>query len=90
MRGSKAYLTVPPSSKFFFIIISFSKILFLFRERGRKGEKEGEKHQCVVASQTFPTGELAHKQTGPIWADSRVGGFVYILGPCGFVQQTLL
>ena len=24
--------------------------LFIFRERGRKGEREGEKHQCVVAS----------------------------------------
>ena len=24
--------------------------LFIFRERGRVGEKDGEKHQCVVAS----------------------------------------
>ena len=24
--------------------------LFIFRERGREGEREGEKHQCVVAS----------------------------------------
>ena len=23
--------------------------LFIFRERGREGEREGEKHQCVVA-----------------------------------------
>ena len=23
-------------------------ILFIFRERGKEGEKEGEKHQCVV------------------------------------------
>ena len=28
--------------------------LFIFRERGREGEKEGEKHQCVVASYTPP------------------------------------
>ena len=36
----------------------FKKIfyLFIFRERGREGEREGEKHQCVVASRTTPTG----------------------------------
>ena len=28
--------------------------LFNFRERGREGEREGEKHQCVVASHTPP------------------------------------
>ena len=28
----------------------FFKILFIFRERGREGDREGEKHQCVVAS----------------------------------------
>ena len=27
----------------------FFKILFIFRERGREGEREGEKQQCVVA-----------------------------------------
>ena len=27
---------------------------------------------------------------GPSGADSWVGGFVYVLGPCGSVQQTLL
>ena len=26
---------------------------------GREGEREGEKHQCVVASHTFPTVDLA-------------------------------
>ena len=34
--------------------------LFIFRERGRKGETEGEKHQCRVASHVAPTGDLAH------------------------------
>ena len=34
------------------------KILFIFRERGRMGER-GEKHQCVVASCAPPTGDLA-------------------------------
>ena len=35
------------------------KILFIFRERRREGEREGEKHQYVVASHTPPTGDLA-------------------------------
>ena len=32
--------------------LSFLKrfYLFIFREKGREGEREGEKHQCVVAS----------------------------------------
>ena len=38
----------------------FFKILFIyFRERGREGEREGEKHQCVVASCVPPTRDLA-------------------------------
>ena len=41
--------------------ISFLKIyyLFIFRQKWRKGVREGEKHQCVVASHTPPTGDLA-------------------------------
>ena len=35
------------------------KILLIFLERGREGEREEEKHQCVVASSTAPTGDLA-------------------------------
>ena len=35
------------------------KILFIFRERGRVGEREGEKHQSVLASRVPPTGNLA-------------------------------
>ena len=42
------------------IIFSF-KILFIYFEReGKGGEREGEKHQCVVASHVPPTGDLAH------------------------------
>ena len=33
---------------------------FFFRQRGREGETEGEKQQCVVASCEPPTGDLAH------------------------------
>ena len=39
--------------------IIFLKILFIFRERGREAEREGKKHQCVVASHAPPTGDLA-------------------------------
>ena len=31
------------------------RFLFIFRQRGREGEREGDKHQCVVASHTLPT-----------------------------------
>ena len=34
------------------------KILFVL-DRGREGERDGEKHQCVVASCMPPTGDLA-------------------------------
>ena len=39
----------------------FFKILFIFRERGREGEREREKHQCVVASHMATTRDLACK-----------------------------
>ena len=35
--------------------------LFIFSQRGREGEREGEKHQCVVVSQVPHTVDLAHK-----------------------------
>ena len=39
----------------------FFKILFIyFLERRREGEREGNKHQCVVASHAPPTADLAH------------------------------
>ena len=40
--------------------ILFLKIIYLFLERGEGREKEGEKHQCVLASQVVaPTRDLA-------------------------------
>ena len=33
--------------------------IYLFLERLKEGEQEGEKHQCVVASRVPPTGDLA-------------------------------
>ena len=44
---------------FYFIFLLFFKILFIFRQRRREGEREGEKHQCVVASHMPPTRDLA-------------------------------
>ena len=41
--------------------IFFKDFIYLFLERGR----EGEKHQCVVASEAPPTGDLAHKRHVP-------------------------
>ena len=37
----------------------FKEFIYLFLERGREGEREGEKHQPVVASHVPPTGDLA-------------------------------
>ena len=34
------------------------KILFIFRQRLREGEREGEKHQCMVACHAPPTGGI--------------------------------
>ena len=51
---------------FFFLKKIF--YLFIFRQRGREGEREGEKHQCVVTSFTLPTGDLAcHPGLCPYW-----------------------
>ena len=33
---------------------------------------------------------LSPRKLGPSGADSQVGGFVYVLGPCGSLQRTLL
>ena len=36
----------------------FLDFIYLFLERGREGEREGEKHQSVVASHVAPTKDL--------------------------------
>ena len=43
----------------FYLFIFLRFYLFIFRERGREGEREGEKHQCRAASHLAPTGDLA-------------------------------
>ena len=45
-----------------FLQVSYFKdFTYLFVERGKEGERQGEKHQCVVAS----TGDLAHNAGAP-------------------------
>ena len=46
--------------------------LFIFRERGREGEREGEKYQCMVPSHVPLTGDLAHHPgMCPDWESNR-------------------
>ena len=56
-----------------FIYLLFKKyFIYLFSERGREGEREGEKHQCVVASHALHTGDLASNQgMCPAWESNR-------------------
>ena len=43
-----------------FYFFKRSYLFIISREREREGERQGEKHQCVVASCAPPTGDLAH------------------------------
>ena len=52
--------------------VYFKDFIYLFLERGKGGEREGEKHQCVIASCAPPTGDLAHNPgLCPDWEWSR-------------------
>ena len=59
------------------IVILFLRLLkkfiyFIFRERGREGQRAGEKHQCAVATGAPPTGDLAHNPgVCPDWESNR-------------------
>ena len=56
----KGSLLLEVNEKLIFAFYIFFKFyLFVFRERGREGEREGEKHQYVVASHMPPTGNPA-------------------------------
>ena len=54
------YASMLAGSPPFYFLKSFKNIIYLFSERGWEGKREGEKHQCVVASHTPPNGDLAH------------------------------
>ena len=58
------FMVVTFTRPFFF----FKIFIYFFREMGREGEREGEEHQCVVASHLVPTGDLVHNpDTCPDW-----------------------
>ena len=78
----------------FFLVISLfshsnSKFLFVFRERGREGEREGEKHQCVVVSRMPPTGDLARNPgMCPDWeSNQQPFGLQPMLNPLNYTSQ---
>ena len=53
-------------------VISFYLFICLVLERGREGEREGKKHQSVVASCAPPTGDLAYNPgMCPDWESKR-------------------
>ena len=52
-----SYILTSLKQIFTYIFLRF--YLFIFRERGREGGREGEKHHCVAASPTASTGDLA-------------------------------
>ena len=57
-----------------FKLISFLKkdFIYLFLERGREREIEGEKHQCVVAPCVHPTRDLAcNPGMSPDWESNQ-------------------
>ena len=61
MRLSSLKTILPPLRfLLFFKGLKKKDCIYLFLERGKEGERQGEKHQCVVASHTPPTGDLAH------------------------------
>ena len=54
----------------------FKDFIYLFLERGREEEREGENHQCVVASHTATGDPLVHKPSfNPLSHNSQVNFF---------------
>ena len=58
-QGGNIAATFPAIIFFFFLKILFI-YLFIFKERGREGEREGKKHKSGFASHVPLTGDLAH------------------------------
>ena len=60
MRSHLLFLLLWGVNVIFFPWLFLKNILFIYiLERGRQGEREGEKHQCVTASCMPPAGDLA-------------------------------
>ena len=64
-------------------------ISFNFRERGREGEREGEKYQCVVASGMASTGDLARNPgVFPDWESNwQLFASQPVLNPLSYTNQ---
>ena len=62
---------------------------FIFTERGREAEREGEKYQCVVAFHVAPTGDLAHNPgICPDWESNlRPFGSQPMLNPLSYTSE---
>ena len=61
---------IPLVNLFIYLLLRF--YLFILRERGRKGEREGEKHPRMVASHMPPTEDQAlNPGTCPNWEWNR-------------------
>ena len=67
----------------------FKDYLFIFRQKGKEEEREGEKHQCVVASRASPTGYLAHNPgMYPDWESNQCPLFPrLVLSPLSHTSQ---
>ena len=64
-------------------------IYLFFRQRGREGEREGEKYQCGVVSHMPPTGDLAYNPgMCPDWElNLRPFGSQPMLNPLSYTSQ---
>ena len=59
-------------SEVFVLFYFFKDVIYLFLERGGEGEREGEKHQCVVASRAPPAGNMTRNPgLCPDWESNR-------------------
>ena len=63
-----------------FHLFSFLDFIYLFLER-REGEREGEKHQCVVTSWALPTGGPGQKPRHVPWLGTEPAT-LWFVGPC--------
>ena len=63
--------------------------LLVFRESGMEGDRDGEKHQCVVASFTAPTGGPAcNPDIGSDWeSNQQPFGSQTTLNPLSYTSQ---
>ena len=85
----------PTSDIFSFCLFGFSFLLFLrfylfiFRQRGREGEREGKKYQCVVVSRAPHIEDLAcNPGMCPDWESNwQPFGLQPTLNPLSYTSQ---